>query len=126
MRIPMNGPFTRAIAVICLSAPLMAGCCSIDTIRTESLPDATVGTPYSFELEHNCSGENSAESEDWRLVTAAALPPGLSLSRDGRISGTPITAGTYVFAIQLGASTVSTFDIKDVRTVSMIVRAEGS
>lgn len=58
--------------------------------------------------------ENSAESEDWRLVTAASLPPGLSLSRDGRLSGTPLTVGTYVFAIQLGASTLSTFDIEDV------------
>ena len=123
MRIPVKGPLARAVGVICLSVPFAAGCCNIDAIRTESLPGATVGTPYSFELEHNCSGETSAQSEDWRLATGAVVPPGLSLARDGRFSGTPIAAGTYSFAVQLGASTVSTFEIKDVRTFSIIVQA---
>jgi hypothetical protein len=126
MRIPVNGPLARAVGVICLCVPLAAGCCTIESIRTESLPGARVGTPYSFELEHNCSGKSSAESEDWRLATGAVVPPGLSLARDGRFSGTPIAAGTYSFAVELGASDLTTFEIKDVRTFSIIVGAESA
>ena len=116
--------FRRALglSLASLCTLFVGGCCGINSIGTESLPDATVGQPYSFELEHNCTGKSSTEAADWRTVTGTTLPPGISLSSEGRFSGTPIAPGTYSFAVQLSASTTATFTIVDVRNFSLIAR----
>jgi hypothetical protein len=41
------------------------------------------------------------------LASGTTLPPGLSLSSGGTISGTPTTAGTYVFKVSLSDGTLS-------------------
>jgi hypothetical protein len=53
---------------------------------TESLPSGTVGVPYSEQLT-----AGSASGLTW--TSLGALPPGLSLSAGGVLSGTPTTAG---------------------------------
>jgi len=63
--------------------------CSKNKITTESLPDATVGEAYSFTLTHNCSGKEAAS---WELLDGE-LPPGITLSWDGRLFGTPTGNG---------------------------------
>jgi hypothetical protein len=65
-------------------------------ISTSSLPGATVGSPYSATL--TAGGGNGPYM--WS-ITSGALPPGLSLSSSGVISGTPTTTGTYNFTIQV-------------------------
>jgi hypothetical protein len=55
-----------------------------------SLPNGTVGSPYSQSLF--ASGGTAPYS--W-AVTSGALPPGLTLSSSGIISGTPTAAGTF-------------------------------
>ena len=62
-------------------------------IATESVPGITVGHAYSTSLETvaNRNGTWSLES--------GSLPPGLSLSSGGTISGTPISLGTYNFTV---------------------------
>ncbi|HWQ79509.1 MAG TPA: S-layer homology domain-containing protein [Anaerovoracaceae bacterium] len=52
-------------------------------ITTTSLPDATEGVEYEFQLEATCAGW-----VDW-YVTDGSLPSGLDLSSDGVIYGTP-------------------------------------
>ena len=52
-------------------------------------PDGTVGTPYSFAY---LSGGSPAPTFS---VTAGSLPPGLTLSSAGTISGTPLQNGTF-------------------------------
>jgi FKBP-type peptidyl-prolyl cis-trans isomerase FkpA len=66
---------------------------SIDdlSITTASLPNGTVGTPYSTQLE----GQNV----DIWLVTTGTLPGGLVLSSTGLLSGTPTAAGSFTFTI---------------------------
>lgn len=58
-----------------------------------SLPDGTVGTPYSATVPFT-GGQPVTFT-----LTGGALPPGLALSSNGTVSGTPTTGGGYVFTI---------------------------
>ena len=89
------------LAVAC--AVHVAGCWSVSSIRTESLPDGTVGQPYSFALEDNCAGQSSSDITSWTLT--GFLPEGIRFSGDGgRFSGTPTSAGAYSLTISLVTS----------------------
>ncbi len=65
------------------------------TITDGELPDASWNTPYSETL----LGEGGVPQYTWALVTGA-LPPGLSLSEEGVISGSPTAQGVYKFTVQ--------------------------
>lgn len=58
------------------------------SITTKELTEATAGQEYSFQLT-----AEGANSFTWSAATK--LPNDLTLSSEGLISGTPITAGTY-------------------------------
>ena len=66
------------------------------TITTSSLPDGMVGESYSATLE----AEGGETPYTW-TVSAGRLPPGLSLSSAGVISGTPTTAGNRTFTVRV-------------------------
>jgi phosphoesterase family protein/putative Ig domain-containing protein/carboxypeptidase family protein/Ig-like domain-containing protein len=63
-------------------------------IATTSLQNGTVGQAYSAQL--NATGGTSPYT--WS-ISSGSLPPGLSLSPAGVISGTPTTAGSSTFTI---------------------------
>jgi hypothetical protein len=65
-------------------------------IRTDALPDGTVGVFYKVDLDSDCS----SRQEFW-FLSDGTLPPGISLLDDGEISGTPTTAGTFLFTVGL-------------------------
>ncbi|MEV6157876.1 Ig domain-containing protein [Nonomuraea sp. NPDC052129] len=66
-------------------------------ITTTSLPQATPGQSYQQTL----AAKGGVPFYDWQ-VTSGSLPAGLSLDRfTGAISGTPTTAGTSTFTVQL-------------------------
>ena len=65
---------------------------SVPVIFTISLPNGVIGTAYSYPLQ--ASGTGPIE---WSLADGSALPAGLSLSKEGLISGTPATVGTVSF-----------------------------
>src|SRR5262245_23879636 len=60
-------------------------------ILTDSLPDGTVGTPYSQTFQ---SAGTSTAPYTWSLASGT-LPPGLTLLPSGVLSGIPTTAGTF-------------------------------
>jgi len=67
------------------------------SVSTNSLPDAQVGVDYSVTLE--VFGDSTTYT--WSIITGS-LPDGLNLSETtGNIYGTPTTAGTYDFTIQV-------------------------
>lgn len=66
------------------------------TVTTGTLPGATVGAPYSQAL----TASGGATPYTWS-ATAGALPAGLTLSSAGVVSGTPSTAGTVTFTVQV-------------------------
>jgi len=59
------------------------------TILTTALPGGTVGQSYG---PFGVSGSGGSGSYSW---TAANLPPGLTISTSGQISGIPTSAGTF-------------------------------
>ncbi len=69
------------------------------TITTEAtLPAGTLGVSYAQTLS---AAGGAAPYSDWK-VTSGILPAGLSLdAASGRISGTPTTAGTLKFTVQV-------------------------
>ena len=57
-----------------------------------NLPGGYTGTPYSQQL----SAAGGVAPYSWQ-VTGGSLPPGLTLSPSGLVSGTPTATGTYSF-----------------------------
>jgi hypothetical protein len=67
--------------------------------QTNTLPDASIGQPYSATLV------GFGPSLSWALASGQALPPGLSLSSAGVISGIPTApAGSYTFNVLLSGA----------------------
>ncbi|MCH7979707.1 MAG: putative Ig domain-containing protein, partial [Acidobacteria bacterium] len=94
-RIPLTDsqPFT-----IIISPPPLA------ITTSSSLPEGTVGTAYSQTL----AATGGTTPYSWSVIEGS-LPPRLALdSRTGEISGTPTTAETYRFAVQVTDATDDT------------------
>ena len=71
-----------------------------------SLSCATPGTPYTHSIVVD---QGAVDSTGPVSIFAGSLPPGLSISTGGTISGTPTTAGNYVFSVEeSGGSSVLT------------------
>lgn len=75
------------------------------TVATEQLPGGQEGVAYSAELAAT-GGLDSVYT--WTLV-AGDLPPGLELSADGMITGTPTRAGEY--AVTIGVNNPAQADL---------------
>jgi hypothetical protein len=65
------------------------------SIATSSLPAGALGASYSATLQTAGVDSNTT----WE-ITAGALPAGLTLSKEGVISGTPTAAGSSIFTVQ--------------------------
>ncbi len=63
------------------------------TVTSEPLPAAQVGASYTATL-HQVGGT----APSW-YVSSGTLPPGLTLSSGGQISGAPTSAGAYSFTV---------------------------
>jgi Putative Ig domain len=61
-------------------------------------PDGSIGNPYSLKIvaRGGCEPEFVI-----RVLSGSSLPPGLSMSSSGQISGTPTQAGKYRFWLQV-------------------------
>jgi large repetitive protein len=65
-------------------------------ISFTSLPEANVGTPYSFVL----IATGGSGGLTW-ILESGTLPPGLLLSPQGLITGTPSAVGDYPFVLRV-------------------------
>ena len=77
---------------------------AILTISPASLPMPALSTQYSEQL----SATGGDGSYTFSLASGDVLPPGLSLSSAGDLSGTPTTSGTYPFTIDVVDTTSPT------------------
>ena len=66
------------------------------SVSTTSLPNSTQSVPYSQTL----TASGGTAPYGWALMSGF-LPPGLSLSPGGQISGTPTSTGTYSFTVRV-------------------------
>lgn len=64
------------------------------SITSNTVPPATLGVSYSFQLQ-----QTGATAPTWS-VSGGSLPPGITLSSSGRLSGTPASDGDYSFGVQ--------------------------
>ncbi len=65
-------------------------------ITTAALPNGTIGIAYSQPL----AAIGNTGSLSWSLLSGV-LPPGLNLSPQGQIAGTPTTGGTFPFQVSV-------------------------
>jgi hypothetical protein len=65
-------------------------------VRTESLPSATQGLPYTTKLD----ATGGLSPYTWSL-DSGALPDGLTMQSDGTISGRATTVGTVAFTVRV-------------------------
>ena len=68
-----------------------------------TLPSGKANAPYSYQLQ--TGGGTPPVSY---TLFSGSLPPGLSLSSTGRISGTPATSGNFAFTVRATDATAST------------------
>ena len=66
-------------------------------VTTTSLPGATVGTAYSQTL----AATGATGTLSWSVSGTNLPPPGLTLSSQGQITGTPTATGTFPFVVQV-------------------------
>jgi hypothetical protein len=66
------------------------------SVSTPSLPDATLGVPYT----HSLVASGGTSPYTWSLLSGT-LPTGLNLSSAGVVSGTPTTTGTASFTVRV-------------------------
>jgi uncharacterized protein YhjY with autotransporter beta-barrel domain len=72
------------------------------TVNPATLPDGALNTAYSQTL--SATSANGAVAPYTFTVTAGALPPGLTLSGAGVLSGAATAAGTFNFTVQATSS----------------------
>jgi hypothetical protein len=110
------------LATALVPAACYDSACTNGRITTDALPDATVGQPYSFQIKQSC-GANAGTS--WQLGDPA--PPGIEITYDGKLLGTPTAAGTYSLQVSVsfsvrGPDSTSFPGGADSRAYSFIVR----
>ena len=86
-------PRLVTLLVLVLSCGLLAGCANVVTITTPVLPDGRVGEAYDFQIMADAG-------DTWSVVTGT-LPPGISLSADGMLTGVPLLAGDFAFTVRI-------------------------
>lgn len=63
-------------------------------ITTPRTPDGIVGVPYAFQF-----ASVGAATTTWALADGSVLPAGLTLSVEGRLTGTPTEVGAKAFTV---------------------------
>ena len=95
-----------------------ADCESQPTVNGRTLADGQVSTSYDQTL----SASGGTPPYSWTIINGSP-PAGLTLSSDGELSGTPISAGTSQFTAQVtdsnGKTAIGTFSL----TVNPVVTA---
>src|ERR687885_2726590 len=93
--------FTRTVLVVSLLALVVVPAAFALRFTDDSynMPTGTVGQPYSKQF-NGAGGCGPALPYQYTLI-GGKLPPGLSLSFGGAITGTPTQAGTFSFWVNL-------------------------
>lgn len=88
-------------------------------IKDTSPPRGQVGVAYSFTFEMDAG--SGTPPIKWS-ITSGSLPPGLSLSDEGTVSGTPTQAGTFNFYVQAQDSQCCPFFTQELRSITITSR----
>lgn len=111
----------RIDSISILSNPYVCSSCSTAPAITSAPPPSTaiVGSPYSYTF--SATGVPAPTFS----LTSGSLPPGLTLSAAGVLSGTPTSAGTGNFPnIAVTASNGNAPDAQQTFSLSVVTRAD--
>jgi outer membrane autotransporter protein len=106
-----SGPYTFTVNVLDSAAPTPLGASKtysfniaapILDLTPDNPPNGAVGAPYSVQFATSGGTAPYTYTIEAGLGT---LPPGLSMSSAGLVSGTPTTAGSYSFSLRHDDST---------------------
>ncbi|HKY03620.1 MAG TPA: putative Ig domain-containing protein [Blastocatellia bacterium] len=86
---PLIGPCSASRAYTMIITPP----CPTILLQPQTLPDGLVDTPYDVTLTA------AGGAAPYRFVAQSPLPPGLSLSTHGVLSGTPTEEGNFQFRV---------------------------
>ncbi|QHC66816.1 hypothetical protein GSU68_09730 [Rathayibacter sp. VKM Ac-2759] len=122
-------PTTAGTFVFTLEAVSAAGAAQVtDSVTIASAdiapavsgdaPGGTVGSAYDF--AYTVSGTPTPTAS----VTSGTLPPGLTLSTAGRLTGTPTTPGSYTFTLS-AANGAGTAQVGDTIAIAIAIAAAG-
>jgi large repetitive protein len=97
-----SGKATATLGILVNPAPPLA----VTTTQSQ-LPAGTLNTTYAAT---NLSASGGIQPYTWSVVTpgTGTLPPGLSLSSSGQITGTPTSSGAFPFTAQVTDSASNT------------------
>jgi hypothetical protein len=97
-----SGKATASLGILVNPAPPL----TVTTTQSQ-LPAGTLNTAYAAT---NLSATGGIQPYIWSVVVpgTGSLPPGMSLSSSGQISGTPTSSGTFPFTAQVTDSASST------------------
>ncbi|MHB8680279.1 MAG: putative Ig domain-containing protein, partial [Rudaea sp.] len=108
-----TGPYKGSLAyTLTVNAPTI-------TLSPTSLPNGTNNVAYASQTI-TASGGTSPYTY---AVTSGALPPGLTLSSAGVLSGTPTAGGTFNFTVTATDSSTGTGPYKGSQAYTLIVNA---
>jgi hypothetical protein len=77
---------------------------AVSILNACPLQDGTVGTPYLVTL----LATGSTSGYLWSVDDPYSLPPGVGLSRNGQLAGTPLAPGTYIFNLHARTAALGT------------------
>jgi len=89
---------TDAVGESSTSPPLTIVVSTLAITTTSPLPPAVITTPPTLYSEQ-FSATGGTGADTWSVATGSTLPPGLTLSAAGLLSGDATTAGNYTFGI---------------------------
>ncbi|MGH9392678.1 MAG: LVIVD repeat-containing protein, partial [Terriglobales bacterium] len=90
-----NTPAAQAVV-----APVTANFLVLSSSASGHLPNAVAGSPYGYGFQTNLGFPGVPAVAPIAWSAKAALPPGLSLSSQGALAGTPSTPGQYTVSIE--------------------------
>ena len=86
-------------------------------LQDETPPNsAEYGVPFTYRYSYTAMARGGEPAPRFR-VTDGILPPGLTLDPTGVLTGTPTTAGTFTFRVQVG--NVATADVSPHATITV-------
>lgn len=83
------------LLLVAISPMAFPSCGTLD-ITDESLGPMSAGVPFSHQMNACCG----TAPYTWSIYSGA-LPPGLTMTSGGLISGTPTTSGSYFVCIKV-------------------------
>ncbi|SNB47355.1 Ig domain-containing protein [Geobacter sp. DSM 9736] len=87
-------PALVSLALLASASNAVSQACPSLSLAPAPLPPAVDGTPYGYTIS-----AYGGEAPVGFMVTRGALPPGITISAAGNITGTPVASGTFGFTV---------------------------